>query len=350
MTSRIWTALAGISLAVAAQAQGDGGGARGPSTTGGVETERRAAQDATVKGTIEQTKQVRVPGGAPHEIALVRSRDGAHIVDLGPRSQLGPVRLEAGSRIEATGQYRRVGDRAVLIASRVSQDEQTVRLDRSELDGAPRRASAQERVRVSGTVVRKLEVTAPGGTKHTVVLLRRPEGDITADLGPAGGQKVDFGQQLTVDGRLVRIGDRIVVWTGEGALPAYAYALPAGARQGSAHAPGASEGGEAPLVKRGPEIKAHGSDQVISGRIGELSGDAVRIDAPGGVSRRLHIAPQTMIDGELGNVGALREGQQVRASFNQAADEDVAVEIRPERPAGSSGPPPAKQRQNGRLR
>jgi hypothetical protein len=93
---------------------------------------------------------------------------------------------------------------------------------------------------------------------------------------------------------------------------------------------------EDPLMKPGPAVKGHASDQVLSGRIAEVSQDKVKIESRSGQSKDLELAPETLIDGKTGNHQALKEGQQVRASFNEVDGKSVAVEIH-SRKGGAAG-------------
>lgn len=119
-----------------------------------------------------------------------------------------------------------------------------------------------------------------------------------------------------------------------------------GGQQGTGSSSQSKQGGTAsssqqgdldPLMKPGSAVKGHASDQVITGRVGKISGDSVSIESGQGESKKLELAPQTMIDGKADNKEALKEGQEVRASFSQVEGKDVAVEIH-SRKGGSSAP------------
>lgn len=88
-------------------------------------------------------------------------------------------------------------------------------------------------------------------------------------------------------------------------------------------------------------VMAHSDDQVVSGRISQLSSDSVTITNDVGDDTTLKLVPQTTVsvDGSDASVDELKEGQPVRASFNQAEDENVAVQIQ----AGlDAGPQPER--------
>ena len=118
-----------------------------------------------------------------------------------------------------------------------------------------------------------------------------------------------------------------------------------GAGTASAGAPDASQGAQQPsgggaqasgplsqdpIMEPGPSIKAHASDDIVTGVISDVSGDAVSIESDRGETRTLSIVPQTTIrvDGHDASADDLAEGQPVRASFNEVEGEEVAVEIR----------------------
>jgi hypothetical protein len=118
-----------------------------------------------------------------------------------------------------------------------------------------------------------------------------------------------------------------------------AQAPASGTQQPPATAGRAGTGGQDPLMEPGPTIKGHASDQVVSGEILEVSGNSLTIDAQAGAARVLDVAPETSItvDGQEATLADLEEGQPVRASFNEVAGRDVAVEIR----AAAPPSPPA---------
>jgi hypothetical protein len=108
--------------------------------------------------------------------------------------------------------------------------------------------------------------------------------------------------------------------------------------QAPATASGAAAGQD-PLMRPGPEVKAHASDDVVAGEIGAVTATSVTIDgAPG--TRVLEIAPETSItvDGEEATLADLEEGQPVRASFSEVQGRDVAVEIEVERAPSLAAP------------
>jgi Cu/Ag efflux protein CusF len=77
------------------------------------------------------------------------------------------------------------------------------------------------------------------------------------------------------------------------------------------------------------DVKGHPSDQVVSGSVQKVSGDAITIASQDGTPKQLKVSEATLveIDGQQGKATDIKEGQQVRASFNQVDGEDVAVKI-----------------------
>jgi hypothetical protein len=77
------------------------------------------------------------------------------------------------------------------------------------------------------------------------------------------------------------------------------------------------------------DIKAHESDRVLMGKVESLSGRSLSIQSDMGDSRTLEIVPETIItvDGREGSSSDIREGQPIRASFNEQDGKQVAVKI-----------------------
>ncbi len=86
-----------------------------------------------------------------------------------------------------------------------------------------------------------------------------------------------------------------------------------------------------------PGMEGHAADQVLSGRVTKTSIDSVSLQSPMGEERTLEIVPQTVVtvNGREATPLELKEGQEVRASFNQVNGRDVAVKI--ESVAGGAG-------------
>jgi hypothetical protein len=95
---------------------------------------------------------------------------------------------------------------------------------------------------------------------------------------------------------------------------------------------------------------AHSDDQSVTGKVARVSDDFVAIQSDLGEEKTLQLVPQTsvMLDGQDARRTDLKEGQEVRASFNTVDGKDIAVEIEAHQaaslqggPTGSSGSTPS---------
>jgi hypothetical protein len=75
--------------------------------------------------------------------------------------------------------------------------------------------------------------------------------------------------------------------------------------------------------------KAHSDDRTVTGKVTRISEDSLAIDSDMGMEKTLQLVPQTSvtIDGQDAHRTDLKEGQEIRASFNTVDGEDIAVEI-----------------------
>jgi Cu/Ag efflux protein CusF len=85
--------------------------------------------------------------------------------------------------------------------------------------------------------------------------------------------------------------------------------------------------------------KAHSDDQVVTGKVTKVSSRSIAIKSEMGEEKTLELVPQTSVkvDGQDASHADLKEGQEVRASFNQVEGRDVAVEIEAGMSSGSTG-------------
>jgi Cu/Ag efflux protein CusF len=85
--------------------------------------------------------------------------------------------------------------------------------------------------------------------------------------------------------------------------------------------------------------KAHSDDQTVTGKVTKVSLRSIAIKSEMGEEKTLQLVPQTSVkvDGQDATHSDLKEGQEVRASFNQVDGRDVAVEIEAGVSTGSSG-------------
>ncbi|ABS28085.1 hypothetical protein [Anaeromyxobacter sp. Fw109-5] len=87
------------------------------------------------------------------------------------------------------------------------------------------------------------------------------------------------------------------------------------------------------------DLKGHASDRVLMGKVESVSGRSLSIQSDMGDSRTLEIVPETIItvDGREGSSADIREGQPIRASFNEQDGKQVAVKIEAGEMMGGTG-------------
>lgn len=168
--------------------------------TGAVSAERH------VQGEITALHEVRILGdGEPHLLARVSVDGGETVhVDLGPRSQLTPLALVEGDDVTVAGASAQLNDRPIVVATRVDSGQESVQIDRSQM---------QPMSKFSGTIEDTRYVRYEGiDQEHVVAKVRVPErGVILLDLGEASVMKetaltantpVEFVARLgSIDGR-----------------------------------------------------------------------------------------------------------------------------------------------------
>lgn len=100
---------------------------------------------------------------------------------------------------------------------------------------------------------------------------------------------------------------------------------PSGA-QGSGGAMGSADQGS---TSGTGDVKGHADDQTVRGKLSKVSKEEVSITPKGGEAKTLKISPQTIvtINGKDAKPTQLKQGQQVRASYQSQDGDDVAVKI-----------------------
>ncbi len=91
-------------------------------------------------------------------------------------------------------------------------------------------------------------------------------------------------------------------------------------------------------------VAIHPGDELVAGRVTDLTSDAISIDpGPGEALRTLRIVPQTVITvgGQAATAAEIRQGDDVRASYRDVDGEDVAVRIASGEPWSGSSTAPA---------
>jgi hypothetical protein len=103
--------------------------------------------------------------------------------------------------------------------------------------------------------------------------------------------------------------------------------------------PGTTTSGDTTAMAGTSDLKGHASDRVLMGKVESVSGRSLSIQSDMGDSRTLEIVPETIItvDGREGSSSDIREGQPIRASFNEQDGKQVAVKIEAGETMGGAG-------------
>jgi hypothetical protein len=77
------------------------------------------------------------------------------------------------------------------------------------------------------------------------------------------------------------------------------------------------------------DLKGHASDQVLTGKVSKVSKKSLSIRSDQGERHTLVISPETLItvDGQDGKVTDIKQGHEVRASYNEMQGKKHAVKI-----------------------
>lgn len=150
----------------------------------------------------------------PHGVVLMQTRNGRTILaDLGPVSGLRTVPVRQNDVITVSGFPGRVGNRLVFFATDVQAGNARAQIQRPGV-------SKQEQVRpeyrqVRGNIVRSRQVKVRGMSQPNVLALVQTQGGqrVLVDLGSAQAMRANLqnGQPITVRGREVRLGDRVLL-------------------------------------------------------------------------------------------------------------------------------------------
>jgi hypothetical protein len=100
-----------------------------------------------VRGWIVRTKTVEVRGTGQHNLVamLATDRGGERlIVDLGPAQDLRAMPVQPGQRLAAEGVVKRLGDRQVLVATRLLAGSHRIAVDRSHQARLAQQALARQ--------------------------------------------------------------------------------------------------------------------------------------------------------------------------------------------------------------
>jgi len=87
------------------------------------------------------------------------------------------------------------------------------------------------------------------------------------------------------------------------------------------------------------DLGGHSDDQTVTGTVSKFAKRSISIAAPGGEAKTLKIVPRTVVtmNGKTAKPSQIKPGQQVRASYNQQGNQDVAVTIDVSGAAAGSG-------------
>lgn len=177
-------------------------------------------QTVTVEGRVLDRKQVPIRGRAgAHEVVSLATEDGRRVIaDLGPAGGLKDLLpIRPGTTLSIEGYRRRVGSQGVVFARQLTVGGRSIEV-RQHWEELDRRNPARlnQPVKLTGRIGREKTVRIAGSDRsHKVVLLATPLGTFPVDLGPAPalpGETLREGARMTVEGRLVAIGDRVVLW------------------------------------------------------------------------------------------------------------------------------------------
>lgn len=103
-----------------------------------------------------------------------------------------------------------------------------------------------------------------------------------------------------------------------------------------------ASGGVSGTMSGTAEATPHSDDETVTGKVTSITESSVAIQSDMGEEKLLELVPQTMVkvDGQDASRTDLKEGQEVRASFNHVEGRDVAVQIEARESAGSTGTMP----------
>ena len=97
------------------------------------QAQKRLSKQREMSGTVLDTKTVKFRGtDQANIVALVQTKKSARrlAVDLGPKQQLGSLKIKKGQELAARGVIINVGDRPVFVADKLKQGDKTVDIDR----------------------------------------------------------------------------------------------------------------------------------------------------------------------------------------------------------------------------
>jgi hypothetical protein len=162
-----------------------------------------------------------------NKVALLKTNEGQHVlVDFGSADAKAVEKIDKGEQLTVRGKIMRIGDRAVLFADTVMLGNKQFRVERThekKLDKVSKQQKQKQKQkmrsgearRISGKILKKKMVEVRGeDRKHAVILMEsQQDRRLVVDLGAVDGlkgMKIDEGEEITVEGRPVRVGQRLV--------------------------------------------------------------------------------------------------------------------------------------------
>jgi hypothetical protein len=144
-----------------------------------------------------------------NRVILIKGNDGTRLaVDLGPSGNLTEVSTLIGKNVRLEGQMVRIGNRMVLMATKLTVNGKTTPILR-----VIRPISQKD------TGTRQTDTTQSTGASDIIVLLKTDEGNfVTADIGPSDeAAQIPFAlnEPVEVTGTWVRVGNQPVLLTKE---------------------------------------------------------------------------------------------------------------------------------------
>ena len=192
---------------------------------------------ASVQGKVIDQKEVKVKGGDAHSVVLLGLENGQRaVVDLGPIGALTDRQIDRGDELKVKGQPGRVEDRMVLFATEMERGGEQIAINRPQQErqgmmARQRQPAEQADIAafmdqphtLEGTVANTKQVQVKGSDRtHTVLLVESAQGpSYVVDLGPSeqtAQATIESGATVGAKGKMVRIGDRLVLMADEATI------------------------------------------------------------------------------------------------------------------------------------
>lgn len=164
------------------------------------DTADEESRERQVSGTVRNVKTVSLKN-SDNVVVLLSPESGERLtVDLGPEEHIEDLDIQSGDRLKATGPMTRIGGKRVLIANSLTVDGDATSIDRNTRQ-------------TQGTITSTREVRARDG-RHLLAILEKDGDRLAVDLGDVGSARdlnLEEGDEVTVSGPRVKIGDRTIL-------------------------------------------------------------------------------------------------------------------------------------------